>query len=387
MPANLPAEARGKLAKYSEAKTPEEKIKALEEFISSVPKHKGTENLMHWARRRLAELREEVELRKRKKVGGGLQIFVEKSGSAQAVIIGPPNVGKSSLLAKLTNAKPEISPYPYTTKMPLPGMLPFEDIQFQLVDTPPLNVDEPESSMNNKVIGLARNADALLIVLSPDVPEPLEATRKTLQLLEERGIVISRSMGIVRIKKNREVEGIRVVGSGRLMGFTEEDLRKLLSDYRIYNAVVEVEGDVTLDDVESAIVTSRTYKPSLLLFNKVDVGGEELLPQLRNVIPKDVPLLPVSAERGDNLQLIGKALFKVLDVIRVYTKNPNKDPDPHPLVAKRGSTVLEVAEMVHKSLAENFKYARVWGKSAKYPGQRVGGNHVLEDRDVVEIHA
>lgn len=386
MPANLPAEARGKLAKYSEAKTPEEKIKALEEFLSSVPKHKGTENLVYWARRRLAELREEIELRKRKKVGGGLQLFVEKSGSAQAVLLGPPNVGKSSLLAKLTNAKPEISPYPYTTKLPMPGMLSFEDIQFQLVDTPPLNVEELESSLNNRVIGLARNADALLIVFSEDLPDLKGVARRTLELLEDRGIVISRTMGVVRIKKSREVEGIRVVGRGRLVGFTEEDLRKLLSEYRIYNAIVEIEGDVTLDDVESSIITSRVYKPSIVLLNKVDLGTRGL-EELMSLLPKDVPVIPVSAERGDNLHIIGRALFEVLDVIRVYTKNPNKEPDPHPLVIKRGSTVLDVAEMVHKKLAENFKYARVWGRSAKYPGQRVGGSHVLEDKDVVEIHA
>mgnify|MGYP001770640022 CR=1 FL=1 len=390
MPANLPAEARAKLAKYSEAKTVEEKIRALEEFISSVPKHKGTENLMLWARRRLAELREELELRRRKKVGGGgPQFFVEKSGAAQIVILGPPNVGKSSILARLTNAKPEISPYPFTTRNPVPGMLRYKDVWFQLVDTPPLNLDDVESSMNNRVLGLARNADALILVFSADDTMLEDTVKRVLGLLEDRGLVITRSRGLVRIRRSRGLEGVKVVGSGRLVGFTVEDLVKLLASYRVYNAVVEIEGDVTLDDVESSIVTSRVYKPTIALLNKVDLIDNvgDVLRRMSSLLPADVPVIPVSAEKGLGLDGLGELIFKKLDIIRVYTKSPNKEPDPNPLVVRRGVTVIEVAEMIHARLAENFRYARVWGRSVKYPGQRVGGDHVLEDGDIVEIHA
>jgi ribosome-interacting GTPase 1 len=390
MPANLPAEAKAKLAKYSEARTVEEKIRALEEFISSVPKHKGTENIMLWARRRLAELREELELRKRKRVGGGgLQFFVEKAGVAQVVILGPPNVGKSSILAKLTNAKPEISPYPYTTKTPVPGMLVYEDVQIQLVDTPPLNLVDIDSSLNNRVLGLARNADAIILVFSVDCGELEEVVKRSLSLLEDRGIVVTRLKGVVRIKKSRGVEGVKVVGSGRLFGFTEDELAKLLASYRIFNAIVEVEGDVTLDDVESAIITSKVYKPTIVLVNKIDLAEEpgELVEKVSHLIPADVPVIPVSAEKSLGLKVLGDILFKKLDLIRVYTKSPNKEPDPNPLVVKRGTTVIEVAEMVHVRLAKGFKYAKIWGRSVKYPGQRVGAEHILEDGDVVEIHA
>ncbi len=390
MPANLPAEAKAKLAKYSEARTVEEKIRALEEFISSVPKHKGTENIMLWARRRLAELREELELRKRKRVGGGgLQFFVEKAGVAQVVILGPPNVGKSSILAKLTNAKPEISPYPYTTKTPVPGMLVYEDVQIQLVDTPPLNLVDIDSSLNNRVLGLARNADAIILVFSVDCGELEEVVKRSLGLLEDRGIVVTRLKGVVRIKKSRGVEGVKVVGSGRLLGFTEDELAKLLASYRIFNAIVEVEGDVTLDDVESAIITSKVYKPTIVLVNKIDLAEEpgELVEKVSQLVPADVPVIPVSAEKSLGLKVLGDILFKKLDLIRVYTKSPNKEPDPNPLVVKRGTTVIEVAEMVHVRLAKGFKYAKIWGRSVKYPGQRVGAEHILEDGDVVEIHA
>lgn len=386
MPANLPAEAKSKLAKYSEAKTVEEKIKALEEFISSVPKHKGTENLLYWARSRLAELREELELKKRKKVGGGPKLFIEKERYPQIIIIGPPNVGKSSLLARLTNAKPEISPYPFTTTAPLPGIAKYKDVKLQLVDTPPVVPEEPESTVNTRVVSLARNADGILLVFSAADPQLKETAAAVLDILEKRGVVISRSLGVVRVKKSREVEGIRLVGDGKLVDMTEDDLRKLLAEYRIFNAVVEIEGNVTRDDVESSLLISRTYKPCVVALNKVDLApGKE--GELRKVLPSDVKIVSVSAERGDNLEKIGEAIFEVLNVIRVYTKSPNKEPDPEPLVVRRGSKVIEVAEMIHKRLAEGFKYAKVWGKSVKFGGQRVGAEHVLEDGDIIEIYS
>ena len=388
MPANLPPEAKAKLARYSEARTPEEKLRALEEFISAVPKHKGTENLLLWARRRMAELREEIEERRRKRVGGGPRLFVEKQGAAQAVLLGPPNAGKSSLLAALTRARPEVAPWPFTTQKPQPGMLQFEDVQIQLVDTPPLLLDDPENTINNKVLGLARNADALILVVGLDEDDPARTLRRLIGLLDERGIYITRTRGIARIVKSREAQGIRVTGPGRLVGFTEDDLRRFLASYRIYNAIVEVEGDVTLDDVEAALYKNPIYKPSLIILNKADTPGAlEKAGRARSVAPPDVPVIIASARTGRGLEGLGKLIFERLGLIRVYTKQPNKEPDPEPLILPRGSTVLDAARKLHSRLARNFRYAKVWGPSAKYPGQRVGGDHVLEDGDVVEIHA
>ncbi len=388
MPANLPPEAKAKLAKYSEAKTPEEKLRALEEFISAVPKHKGTENLLLWARRRMAELREEVEARKRRRVGGGPKIFVEKQGAAQVVMIGPPNSGKSSLLAALTRAKPEIAPWPFTTQLPQPGMLQYEDIQIQLVDTPPVVLEDPDNPQNNRVVGLARNADALLLVVSLDEEDPAAALRGLVRLLEERGVYVTRSRGIVRIVKSREVSGIRVRGSGRLVGFTEDDLRRFLAEYRIYNAIVEIEGDVTIDDVEAAVYQNLVYKPAVILLNKADLPGAlSKAEEARRAAPPDVPVIVASATTRRGLEGLGRLLFERLGIIRVYTKQPNKEPDPDPLILPRGATVLEAARRIHSRLVRNFRYAKVWGPSAKYPGQRVGGDHVLADGDIVEIHA
>ena len=390
MPANLPPEAKAKLAKYSEARSIEEKIQALEEFLSAVPKHKGTENLRNWARRRLAELKEELEARrKRRGGGGGPRFFVEKSGAAQIVILGPPNSGKSSILAALTNAKPEIAEYPFTTTLPQAGMMNFEDIQFQLVDTPPIVPWSPESQINSRVLGLARNADALMIVFGLDDESIEDTIKATLDLLEDRGVVITRRKGIARIVKSRQVTGVRIQGPGRLVGVTEDDVRKLLASYRIYNAVVEIEGDVTADDIEAAIYTTRVYKPAIIVLNKADVPGarQRALRALKILKPLGVPVAVASARKKAGLDKLGEAYFKMLGLIRVYTKQPNKEPDPDPLILRKGATVLDAARNIHKDLARKFKYAKVWGPSARYPGQRVGPEHELQDKDIIEIHA
>lgn len=384
MPANLPPEAKAKLAKYTDAKDLEEKLRALEEFLSAVPKHKGTENLRLWARRRMAELREEIETKKKRKTGGGIRFFIEKSGASQIVLIGPPNSGKSTIFSALTGVQVPIAPYAFSTKTPQPGMLSFEDIQFQLVDTPPILLDQSESPINSRVIGLARNADAIMIVV-PIEDNPLEKIKRIIRFLENRGITISKERGSVKITKSRE-GGIKLKGNGRLISMTEDDVRKLLNTYRIYNATVEIEGNVSLDDVEAAIFRARVYKPTIIIINKTDLSNKALT-YLNDIIPKDVPIIYTSIIRRTGLEEIGKILFEKLNIIRVYTKQPNKEPDQRPLVVPRGSTVLDIAEKIHSRLAKRFKYAKIWGSSVKYPGQRVGGDHILEDKDIVEIHS
>lgn len=389
MPANLTPEAQAKLAKYSEAKTLEEKIRALEEFLSVAPKHKGAENLLLWAKRRLAELREELEEQRRKKRGGGgPRIFVEKEGAAQVVVIGPPNTGKSSLVARLTGARTEVADYPFTTTLPVPGMLPYRDIQFQLVDTPPLSRSAPQ--FIPRIAGLARNADAVIVVVGLD-GDPLEQYLEVRDTLAEHGVYIERPRGTVRVEKGGE-HGVQVLGTGTIVDGTVRDVERLLARYRIYRARVYVEGEVTLEDIEMAVLRSTVYRPAIVLANKADLpGARERYARLYRYLAerreRSVWLLPVSAKTGLNLDKLGELLFRRLDIIRVYTKKPNAEPSKTPVVLPRGSTVRDLAEHIHSDLVEHFLYAKVWGPSAKYPGERVGLDHVLEDGDIVEIHS
>ena len=387
MPANLPAEARAKWIKVMEARTPEEKIKALEEFLSAVPKHKGTANLRLWATRRLAELREEIEIRRRKRAGRGPRFFIEKEGAAQVIVVGPPNTGKSSVVSILTGAKTKIADYPYSTIEPVPGMYKFKDVLFQLIDTPPLSPGS-KSGLNSRVIGLIRNADAIMIILDVN-GDPIDNFERIYDELNSHGILLHKPRGRVVIERQRSGKlGIRVTLMGRLLDCTPDDVRKLLESYRINNALVKIYGDVTLGDVEQAIFESRLYKPSIIVINKADLDLKKAITKgrlLKKMNP-DIPVIVASAKWRKGFEKLGEILFNELELIRIYTKQPNGQISNKPLILKKGSTVLDVAKSIHKKFVESFLYAKIWGSSAKYPGERVGLDHVLHDGDIVEIH-
>ncbi|ACL10344.1 GTP-binding protein [Desulfurococcus amylolyticus 1221n] len=366
-----------------EAKTPEEKMKALEDFLSSVPKHKGTEKLRLWATRRLAELREEIEEKKKRKTGRGVSFFIEKEGDVQVVVVGPPNTGKSMLVNRLTGARTIIADYPYSTTYPVPGMLKYRDIYIQLIDTPPLSRD---SVFTNRVIGLARNADGLLIILDATM-DPGAEFNEVKEILREYGIILSKPAGRVVIEVSRSGKhGLRFTLMGRLLNATLDDVRKLLEEYRIYNAHVKIYGEVTLDDVEQALFENTAYKPAIVYINKAD-----LVKDIDTVIKAftssyNLPILYGSAMTGLGLDKIGEVLFDQLELIRVYTKSPNTPPSEKPLVLRKGATIRDVAESIHRDFVKNFLYAKIWGKSVKYPGEKVGLEHIVEDGDIVEIH-
>jgi ribosome-interacting GTPase 1 len=348
---NLPAEAKAKWMKVMDAKTPEEKIKAIQDFLSYVPKHKGTENLVYWAKRRLAELKEEAEKEKRK--GGGkrsFSIFVEKAGAGQVVLLGDAFL-RTELLRALTNVK--VIP----RDVPVPGMAPFEDIKLQLVN-PPLTV--PLS----KVVGLARNADAIVIVAND-----LQEYEQIKKFLEDNNVLLKKPRGKVIIERSRYGNsGLRIVNLGKIVDSSESEIRKYLEGFGIKSAIVRILGEITMDDVEKAIFESVTFKPGVLVSPKP--LGVDVYSLTFNVARRELP----------------KVLFESLDVIRVYTKEPGEDATGDPLIMRKGSTVMDVARRLHSSLAEGMRYARVWGKSVKFPGQKVGGDHILEDKDIIEIH-
>ncbi len=287
------------------------------------------------------------------------------------------------MLRTLTGARVEVTDYPYSTQFPVPGMLQYEDIQFQLVEAP--SIIPGGGGWNTRVIGLGKNSDGIALVIDLS-NEPVETFRNLVEYLKEHGLYVSRPRGYVVIEKKRGITGIRILNYGRLL-CTVDDINKLLQGYRIYNAIVKIYGEVDLDDIERAIYENVIYKPTIILANKVDVPRAiDALKELMKVVPRDLPIIPVSAYRKINLDKIGPTLFKTLDLIRIYTKPPLGEPSKKPLVLRKGATVMDVAKAIHSELIEKFAYARIWGPSAKYPGQRVGLDHVLKDGDIVEIN-
>ncbi len=347
---NLPAEAKAKWIRVMEAKTPEEKIQALQDFLSHVPKHKGTENLVMWARRRMAELREQAEKDRRKSSGRGLQLFVEKDGAGQVILLGDFQL-RCTLMRALTKVKQD------PVELPVVGMTYFEDVRIQLVNPPYFT---PESRWASRIIGMARNAEVLLLTVRDH-----EEYQRFRDFLSNNGIDLGRPRGRVILERMRTGSGVRVVNMGKLLDTSEEELRRYVEGFGFRSAIVKIMGEVGLDDVERAIFESGTSKPAVL------------------VSPSALSQPSIPPER---LEDIRKSLFIELDVIRVYTKEPFEPPTKDPLVLRRGSTVADVAKKLHTSLYEGLTYARVWGKSARHQGQRVGPDWILEDGDVVEIH-
>ncbi len=338
MPTNLPPEALEAEQRYRAAKSVAEKIATLEEFISLIPKHKGTDKLRADLRRRLSKLKAEATQARKKVSKRDSAFHIEKEGAGQAVIIGPANVGKSALVATLTNATPEVSPAPYTTWEPTPGMMPIENIQVQLVDTPPLDRDYVESEL----VDLIRRSDLILLVVDLQT-YPIEQLEDTVAILHEHHIVPSHP------PLSPPMGGMK--GGDR---YAEQQ--------------------------------SITFKPLLVLVNKNDdESSDEDFEVLRELLGDEWALLPVSAMTGRNLEQLKQAVFEQLDVMRVYSKPPGKEPDfSVPFILKKGSTVEELAGKVHQDFVQNLKTARVWG-SVAYDGQMVGRDYVLHDGDVVEL--
>ena len=391
MPTNLPAEARAKWLKYLEARTPEEKLTALQEFFSAIPKHKGTENLRAWVRRKISELKEELEEKKLRRSGSGISFFIEKEGAAQVIMLGMTQAGKSSLLRALTNAKPEVSDVPYTTKKPVPGMMRYEDIYFQVVESPALVEGSANGAIwwGTRVLGLARNADVIMLVIDL-TSEPLRQAEVLVKELETAGICLKKPRGRVLVRRSKAIHGIKIVLCGKLLNCTVDDVRRLLEAGRMYGVEVKIYGEVTLEDVEKAIYETVTYKPCLIVLNKADSVSNkfavEVADRIREKLLPDAEAVITSVKLGVGVNEIPKKIFKLTGIVRVYTKEPNSPkPSPEPLILKRGSTVEDAVRKIREEFIKYFKYARVWGPSAKYPGERVGLNHVLEDGDIIEI--
>jgi len=322
MPANLTPQFVKARNRFRQAKTTEAKLAALEEMLATIPKHKGTDHMQADIKRRIAKLRDGQS--KTKKGRGSGYDHIPKDGGGQVVLLGHPNAGKSSLVQALTNAKPDVADYPFSTLVPIPGMMPFEDIQIQLIDLPPLSEEYTEPW----VYSLIRSADIALVVVEAGQPSDVEERIEEIQLLVEE-----RHIQLVREACESEEERIRRI-------------------------------------------------PARVVLTKVDgvhQAGEWL---------KDLPFpcVPVSAESGDGLDALRRMLFDALRIIRIYTKLPGKKPDlTEPYTLPALSTALDGVRTVHREFAERLKYVRIWG-SGRFDGQQVPSDHVLEDGDIIEIH-
>jgi len=322
MPANLPPQYFEAEKNFRAAKTPAEKIVALEEMLAIMPKHKGTDHLRAELRSRIAKLTQQAA----KKTGvQRTSMIIEKEGAAQVAVIGLPNAGKSQLVASITNASPTVADYPFTTYAVSPGMMEFENIQIQLLDTPPL----VPQSIEWWLPPMLRRADALLIMV--DLSDaPLAQMEAVMEQLEKMRI------------------------------------------------------DIGVRKIEEEVLSQQK---ALIIGNKLDLAGaRENYAALQNKYAEQLPVLAISAKGKIGLEELKREVYQVLDIIRVYTKVPGEKPDfDDPIILERGSTLADAAEAVHKDFRAKLKYARVWG-SGKHDGIMIKRDHILQDGDVIELH-
>jgi uncharacterized protein len=330
MPANLTAPYKAAEATYRAAVTREEKLAALEEMLRQIPKHKGTEKLQADIRSRIAKLKKEPT----KKSGGrGLSHRIPAEGAGQVVLVGLPNAGKSALVATLTAADPVVADYPMSTRDATPGMMPFRDVAFQLVDLPPLCDEHVEPW----VYDLVRGGDLAWLVVS--IEEPLEGLEAVERLLAGKAI--------------------------RLL------------------------PDPDADDPETGERRPGwTYLPAILVVTGMDrPGARDDLAALDELVSLPWPRAAVSTVTGEGMASLGERTFDALRILRVYTKEPGHEPDlERPFTLPIGATVADLARAIHSDLAEGLESARVWGPSA-FDGQRVHRDHPLADGDVVELRS
>jgi ribosome-interacting GTPase 1 len=327
MPTNLPPEYFEVEKRYKAAETPAEKVETLEELLGTIPKHKGTDKLRAGLRRRLAKLKDSAQTAKKTGKRASSAFHIDREGAGQVLVIGSSNVGKSALVDTLTNASPEVSDTPFSTWSATPGMMPIGNIQVQLIDTPALNRDYIEPDL----MDLIRRSDMILIVIDLQA-DPFVQLEHTLAQIEQYRIVP------LHLKDQHE-------GKPRI-----------------------------------------AFVPALLLVNKAD--DETSKPDfdvLRELLDPRWEMIPVSAKTGHNLERMKQAVFDTLDIVRVYSKIPGKEPDTKsPFVMKQGGTVEEFAGKVHQDFVKRLKSAKVWGSSA-FDGQMVPRDYVLEDGDIVEL--
>ncbi len=343
MPANLSPEYKSAESAYKQARDPKERLECLREMLRTIPKHKGTERIQADIKTRIKNLGEELAAPGKGAARSGPLQVIHPEGAAQIALLGPPNSGKSTLHARLTGSHAGTGPYPFTTQEPLPGMLPYQDIHFQLVDLPPISPDHMPAWIGNAL----QPADSCMLVVDVREPDCVDQVAAIRENLAEKRVTLLDEWS----EERREQ--------------TDDDSNDLLAD-------------------PFAIVL-----PTLLVASKADLSSSPMgdLAVLEELLDVHYPTLSLSAKTGQGLEKIGPWFFEALHIVRVYTKAPGHPPDKDkPFTVRQGDVVYDVARQVHRDLAGSLKYARLWG-SGRFKGQQVGRDHQVSDGDILELHA
>jgi small GTP-binding protein len=356
----------------------EEEIKAIEDEISKTKYNKATEGHIGRLKSKLARMRDEVQKRASSK-SGGEGFSVKKSGDASVVLVGFPSVGKSTLLNSLTGTESAVAAYEFTTLDVVPGAMDHKGATIQILDVPGLVRGAASGRGRGKeVIAVIRNADLAVILL--DVFQ-LVHYEVLLQELYEAGIRVNSRPPDITIKK--KARGGVIISSTVDLELSEDTIKTILGEYRIHNANVLIRENISIDQLIDAVLGNRKYLPGIVVINKIDLADEYALRACKEKFPDAIL---VSADKKVHIEELKDKLFEKLGFIRIFMKPQGKEADmEEAMIIRYGSTIGDVCDKLHRDFRKRFRYAQIWGTSAKHEGQRAGLDHTMDDNDILTL--
>jgi hypothetical protein len=389
LPTNVSPEFDKQRQIFEDTENLAQRIVELEKLLSLAPRHKGAERMVGDYRKKLAKLKAELEKKREheraiRRGSGSEEGVIRKEGAGQICLIGVANSGKSSLINSVTNAELDVGDYPFTTAIPTPAMMSFENINIQLVEIPSVFDGSHETNIGRQAMAVARNTDciALVIDLSQDIDTQMQ--------------IILKELDHARIRLNREGTAVRIekVGLGGKMVYGKdyyqgdiEEVYEYLESRKVTNIIVRFQQPATLQQLIDAMDASVAYVRALVVATKGDTpGSEDRFHELQEKYGDRFEIVPISADKQENLETLGMALYKHLGILRIYTKVPGKKPEEKPIVLPEGSVVEDAAEKVHKILfVERFRAAVIFREHDKIKRRQVGLNYPLKDGDVLQL--
>ena len=356
-------------------------IKELQEELRKTKYNKATQGHIGIVKAKIAQLKQKQESRVSKKTGRSEHGYsVRKSGDGTVLLLGFPSAGKSTLLNKLTDAKSEVGAYAFTTLSVVPGVMEYKQAKIQILDVPGIVSGAASGKgRGREVLTVIQNADLVLIAVDVNHPEHYPAI---LREVWEANIRLNKKKPEVYITK-RGFGGINI-GKTVPIDLDNETIKRVLRQFKIVNADVLIRSPIDLDDFIDCIEGNKKYVPALTCITKSDLANAKQISKVKKELNADII---ISAEQGLNIKTLRELIFKKLDFIRVYMKEPRKEADmKEPMIIFKGASIKNVCDKTHKDFAKQFRFARVWGKSAKHPGQRLMLKHVLKDKDILELH-
>ena len=356
-------------------------IKELEDELKKTKYNKATQGHVGIVKAKIAQLREKQEQRTQKKTGASEYGYsVRKSGDGTVLLLGFPSAGKSTLLNNLTGTHSEVAAYAFTTLTVIPGMLDYKQAKIQILDVPGIVSGAASGKGRGKeVLNVILNADLVLMVVDVTHPEHYPAILKEVW---DSNIRLNKTRPEVFIKK-KAYGGINI-GKTVPLDLDDDTLKKILREFKMMNVDVLIRSTVDVDSFIDVIEGNKKYVPAITCLTKADIVDTARLDKVKKELNADIF---ISAEKDLNIEPLKELIFEKMDFMRVCMKEPKKDADTEkPLIIKRGSTIGDVCNKLHKDFVKKFKFARVWGKSARHPAQKLGLDHTLQDKDVLEIH-